>query len=419
MTACQEELPTAEGGDFLPVTAISGEVRLSYEEFGSDLRVLGGYGTAAELGATFLAKGYQENLEARTLLRFSSYPEVLSVRDSTGTTRPDSSLTFVGGKVVAFLDTVASVYEGPVTVAGNALTEEWHPRSATWEFAVDTVADHRPWETGGAGSADFLGTAVWDPEEADSLVLEVDSAAVARWADTTDLSRGLRLDAVTEGTFLRVTTVRLMLTTRPSSNPDTLVDASVAVQGATFVYQPVLESPESGLRVGGAPAWRSIFQIDLPETVDGTEELCQDVACPFSLEPEMVNAAFLVLRTTEPEPGFQPTDTLRVDVRTVLEPSLLPKSPLGPTLAGFQGLRLPATYFQEGADTRVQVPLTGYIQNLIRGETSSGGPVSNTLALLSSFEPVSLQFGSFQGPGMEHPPELRLVLTLGEGVQIR
>jgi hypothetical protein len=67
----------------------------------------------------------------------------------------------------------------------------------------------------------------------------------------------------------------------------------------------------------------------------------------------------------------------------------------------------------------VILPLGAYVEQLIAGDTASATEVPRTLALLSSFEPLSLYFASFHGPGSPYPPELRLILTLGEEVRLR
>ena len=96
-----------------------------------------------------------------------------------------------------------------------------------------------------------------------------------------------------------------------------------------------------------------------------------------------------------------------------------PGYPLGSPLSGLIGVNLPPDAFGESAGVRVEIPIGGYVVDLIRGESVSGGEVPGTVALLSAFEPLSLPFGSFHGPGGPDGPELRLILTVGEGVEIR
>jgi len=419
LLGCQEELPTAEWDDLIPVKAVTVEAWLSFDEFAENLRVFGGFGSPSELLYGVLAHDYEGELEARTLIGFWPFPVATTVRDTTGTSRADSSLVFIGGKVVAHIDTIASIHEGPVELAAGALQYPWHYRSTDWQVAVDTVGDFQPWPEVGGGPVLPLATSVWEPTESDSVIFELDSASVALLSDTASAARGVRLDALTEGVRLQAHTVRLFLTTRPSSNPDTLLELLVQTRYRSFIYDPVLEAPESDFRVGGVPAWRTFFDMKLPAALDGPPELCQQVGCPLVLEPGMVNAASLYLTTTSPPPGFRPSAVLQVDVRTVLEPHRLPKSPLGASLVGFFGVSFAPEYFGEEAGTQVEIPFGGYVVDLIRGETATGADFSRTVVLLSSQEPLSMPFGSFYGPGGPNEPQLRMILTLGGGVEIR
>jgi hypothetical protein len=87
-------------------------------------------------------------------------------------------------------------------------------------------------------------------------------------------------------------------------------------------------------------------------------------------------------------------------------------------MAGTRGYALPAEYFQGSAGVEVAVPITGYVQSLIRGETVSGDPVPSTIAILSALEPSALGLATFQGLEGSNPPYLKLILTLGDRIQI-
>ena len=419
LAACAEDLATTLAGDLIPVSAVSVEVRLPFSEFAEDLQVWGGYGRASQLPTGIVARSYEGLLDARTLVGWLSYPASAFVTDPTGSTRNDTLLTFVGGKVVARFDTISSVTEGPVTLALGALQTEWDPGSVTWTLSVDSVGDQRPWPEPGAGPVVPLSTALWDPAESDSVVFQIDSAGVAIWADTVAGKKGARLEAVTEGVRLDVRSVSLSLTTRPSINPDTLVNLGVTARSRTFVYHPPPEVAEGSIIIGGVPAWRTVFSMNLPRVLNGPPELCARVGCPHTLAAKSLVSASLVLRSEAPPPAFQPTDSLVLDVRPVLEPSRLPKSPLGFSLAGFLGVKVPPEYFGEDAGSEVIVPLGAYVEQLIAGDTVPAAEVPRTLALLSSLEPLSLYFASFHGPGSPYAPELRLILTLGDEVRIR
>ena len=98
-----------------------------------------------------------------------------------------------------------------------------------------------------------LGTATWDPATGDSVLFTVDSATVNAWADTTDLSRGARIELFDVGPRLQMNGAILRLDVRPSLDPDTLVQLVVSTLDITFVYDPFPQPPPDGVRIGGRP----------------------------------------------------------------------------------------------------------------------------------------------------------------------
>ena len=264
-----------------------------------------------------------------------------------------------------------------------------------------------------------MATAIWDPSEGDSVVIEVDSAGAALLADSAGARRGFRLDALTEGARLDLSTLVYSVSARSSIDPDTLVDLSVNPIIRTFIYAPEPAAPEGEIRVGGAPAWRSVFTVDLPTVLDGPASLCAQVPCPVVLTPESLISASMILTTRAPDPAFQPTDSVSLDVRPVLEPSRLPKSPLGSSLVGLLGVRVGPESFEGEAGVEIEVPLGLYIESLLRIEAEEDPEVKPTLAILSSFEPLSLYFATFEGPESPAGPQLRLILTFADEVGIR
>jgi len=412
---CADETPTSNREDLFPLTVQTVEVRIPFDQFGSDFQVLGGFGSPVSLNQGLLARDFGDGLEARTLTRFQRFPAAVSARDTTGTLRSDSSATFLGGRVLLVMDSIRTP-DQPVLIRAGALERPWHARTASWDWAVDTVGAREPWPEPGAGPVTVLDEATWDPAEGDTLTLDVDSATVASWSDTTDLSRGVRLEVEDPGVRISLQTVVLRLDARPSINPDTTVVVTVLPQDLTFVYDPLPDPPPDGMRVGGVPAWRTVFGVSLPETLDGPDELCQQLGCPFEVTPGAVNFAALVLTTRASPVAFQPDDTLALDVRPVLTPDRLPKAPLGSALTGF--LTLPSEYFSTDPGRQIIVPITRFVRDAVRGTTEQGTFAPNTLALLSTFEPVSLSFASFAGPGSADEPVLRLILSPDEGVQL-
>jgi hypothetical protein len=419
VAACSEQTPTSIGDDVLPGAPVTLAIELPWEDFGSDLVVLGGYGAPSDLGSGVVANGFEGTLNARTLVRFGAYPQSASVRDTAGTTVTDTNLTFIGGRVVATFNRRASTNSGPVTLALGSTEEVWHRQSADWVHAVDTIGGQVPWTEVGGGSVIPLDTAVWELTAGDTVSFALDSAEVAAWADTSNPNRGARLDLVTEGHRLTVGSVALRLDARPSVNPDTIVTLDVSESRVTFIYDPEPETPTDGIRVGGVPAWRTVLDLAVPTELTGPPALCDAVGCPVSLDRGEISYAALVLRSRPTEAAYQPRDTLGLDARVVLNRPALPKAPLGASLFGATGRRLPAPLFGAEAGTAVEIPITFLVRNLVEGvDPVSQRPYPNTLALLSTFEPRSIAYGSFYGPGGPDAPLLKLIITVGPSVEL-
>ena len=416
--ACTEESPTSVDGRLAPTSPKTVEVRLAWDDFASGLAVLGGFGSPSELGSAVVAAAFADELDSRTLARFGAYPRSASVRDTAGTTRTDTLLTFVGGRVVAFLDTLTHTNDEPVTLGIGALQQEWHSPTADWTAAIDTIGVARAWSEPGAGPVRPLAESVWSPAEGDSVWFLVDSATVATWADTTDTSRGVRLDLLSPGERLDVRGVAFRLITRASIRPDSLIDVTVPLQDLTFVYAPFPEPPPDGIRIGGAPAWRTVLDIRPPKTLDGPAALCAAVSCPLELTPNRINYAALVVKSRQTVPAFQPRDTVGLDVRAVLRREALPKSPLGGSLIGPAGRFVGPEAFGAGAGQEIEIPVTRFVRGLVDDERSGAAVPIQTLAILSPAEPVAITFASFHGPGGVNAPFLRQILTTSDTVEL-
>ena len=419
--ACSESLPTVEREDLVR-SGLATEVILQYHEFASGARVYGGYGKTSDLGAGFVAHDFgagvedggagQEGLEAASLLRFGRYPRSAQVLDTTGANVPDTVLTFLSGRLFLRFDSLASVHnDQPVEIVAHALTEPWDGRSATWEYSIDSIRHREHWSVPGGGAVEEIGSTTWDPEAGDSLEIRVDSAWIAAWSDTTDNSRGVRVGATTPGVRLRVVAALLRLDTRPSVNPDTIVQVPASTENRTFIYAPVPRPPLKTLRVGGVPAWRTVMELEIPSVLNRPDELCDIVGCPVEITADHVSFAALRFTSRPVVWSFAPSDTLALDLRSVLAPEILPKSPLGPSLSGLVGTLVGHELFQAPAGEIVEIPMTGLVRDLLRGETVNGDPVSKTIAVLASFEPRSVEYMTFDGPTSPSAPTLRLVLN--------
>ncbi len=397
--ACSEISPTGVDETLLPDEPVTVEVRLPWSEWGSNLAVFGGFGTTDELGVGIVAHAYGDSLEAHTLVTLQDVPTSATVRDTTGTQRTDTLLRVLGGRIIAVVDTVGSDADGPVSLEIGMFGQTWDPTTATWDLAVDSLDHQEPWEEAGAGPVSNAVTTTWERADGDSAVFELDSAQVAAWSDTTAVNQGARLATLTGGTRLKVSNVLLQVDTRPSSNPDTTVVVVANRVQLTFVYTPSAPAPEDEIRVGGTPSWRSVFDVSVPQSLSEPPDLCAAVACPLKLTAGQLNYAALVLRTRRTEPSFAPTDTVNLDVRPVFDRSTLPKSPLGSSLLTTSiGKRFSPTLFTDEADSEIEIPITPFVRSLLSPDSTSALPPPRTLALLSTFEPVSIAFASLLRP---------------------
>lgn len=415
---CGEQLPTFPFQRDIPVDATSFEVRIPLSEFASNIRVLGGFGLAADLRSATVANGFGsvDPLNAHALIRVDTLPTEIITADSLGDVGVDRDFTVAGGRLVVRLDTLGARPTSAVTLSADALSESWDFFTATWTMAVDSITRAEAWTLPGGGVVTPLGSGAWDTEAegSDSLVIQLDSAGLALIQDMeAPAAGGVRLRIEDPGERIRVRSVSLIGYARPSFKPDTLVDFSALVPELTFIYDQGPQANPGEWIVGGAPAFRTILDVDVPTELPLDAELCAIVTCPITLTPELLLFASVVLTGADVQTQFLPLDTLLIDARGVVDPDALPRSPLGTPVIANSALAGPELFLPETDDRTLQIPVTFYVQDLIRGETPGGDPVFPTLALLTPFEPFSFEVMRFRGAGMEGEPYLRLLLTVG------
>lgn len=415
VSGCEEKNATAPDLGFIQVNPRTVEVLLPFEDFVDEVRVFGGYGSPADLPYGVVALDFG-GLTARTLVHLEDFPTFADV---------GGSLSFVGGRVVLVFDTVNGSLDTPVDIELFDVREDWHPSTVTWEVAVDTAGDRRLWTQPGGGPSTLLGGASFDvfgarqeDEEAalvDTVSIAIDSAAVAALGDPASGTTGLLLAAAEPGVFLNLVGMQLLLSTVPSSMPDTVLELPVEVDDLSFMVDPLPEAPMGWLRVGGAPSWRSVITMTIPRTVDGTVELCGTVGCTVDLTEVDLNLAELVLTTRQTESAFQPQAHTTIDLRRVLNPELLPKSPLGgEVLSGLESLA--PELFSVQAGTPVLFGLTDLVAGILLITAQTGTVPVTSISLFSAIEPNILGFASFEGGGGAGAPALRLLYTIANDV---
>ncbi|HSW30447.1 MAG TPA: hypothetical protein VLH75_13260 [Longimicrobiales bacterium] len=411
---CSEISPTG----VVPETPVTVEIRIPWDEFGSNVLTYVGAGAPIDLGVGIVAHQLGDSLEARTLATMGEIPTSATVIDTTGTSVTDTLLHVLGGRIVATIDTLGAVSDGPVTLEAGMIETSWDPTTASWSMGIDSLHGlQTPWDKPGAGPVSHAVTGVWDPSKT-TAVFELDSAGVAAWADTAK-ARGLRLSALTAGSRLEVTDLSIEVDVRPSSNPDTTVVVTASRSALTFAYTPEPSSPRGSIRVGGTPSYRTAMRIELPTVLDGPAELCAVRGCPVELTASALNYAAVVLWSQEVGLAFQPSDSANLDVRPVLDPAALPKAPLGSSLiTSSTGKRVAASLFGIDEGTEVDIPITPLARLLLEPDTTARFPTPTTIALVSTYEPVSFSYASFSGPGSARPPELRLIVTITRPIEL-
>lgn len=418
--SCEENSTTAPDLGFSHVNPRTVEVLIPFEDFVDEVQVFGGYGSTVDLrrGAVALDVG---GLNARALVHLNDFPTSAPVPGSGA----DSDLSFKGGRVVLTFDTLTGSLEDPVNVELFDVGEEWHARTVSWELAVDTAGDQRAWTQPGGGPINLLGGATFDanvgPVEADGTPLvdtvsvAVDSATVAALGDPNSGTTGLLLAVADPGELLNLLNMRLVINTVPASRPDTVLELSVSTRDLTFMLDPAPTAPAGWLRVGGVPAWRSVMTMSLPNFVPGPAEICGSVGCQVDLTEVDLNLAELVLTTRQTESAYQPTDTAWIDIRRVLNPELLPKSPLGGRLVPTPVAFAP-DLFSWRAGEEVLFGVTDLVGTILFLGRESGTIPVTSIVLFNLFEPDMLGFVSFEGGGGAGAPALKLLYTFANDV---
>lgn len=415
--ACQDESPVSVDPDGVPVQVRTVEVEIPWSEVGARFASFGGFGSPSQIGAVLLANDLGGLVDVRGLIRFDTFPSGVAVRDTTGVLVTDTLITIRSGELIVRPDTSGVDSLTSWTFAAGVLDQPWDVRTATWEAAVDSVGGRTPWIEPGAGPVRSLGErTVLVGEAGDSLRFALDSATLATWADSVDAERTVRLDLLSDGQRVRIRDASLRLEIGSSAAPDTTVVRTVPLLRETFIYTPEPDAPEGVARAGGAPSWRTVLGLDVPTVLNGPAELCELAGCPFTLRPGSLSRASLVLRSRETSPSaFQPVDSVFLDVRPVLAPGALPKSPLGGSLIGQTSIGPEA--FGSSPGQPLEIPITAFIRDILGAEEGENPP--RDLALLTVVEPLDLSYVEFDGPDDPGAPVLRLLVTVSDPVRYR
>ncbi|HSH46355.1 MAG TPA: hypothetical protein VK966_10980 [Longimicrobiales bacterium] len=415
LTACGDEDPTGVGSGLIGPGATTFELVLDAEEFLLSDTTFGGLGEFGSAPFRVVANAFEGEFTAHTLFQINRPFTVTYGTGEGSATRTDSLLAIRGATVTLVVDTVATSRLASIEVV--PLLESWDPASVTWEMRHDTADDAEMWTTPGGTTGDVAGSAVW-AGDSDTVLIQIDSASAAVWQDTTAARRGALVRVGQPGSRVRITSLEFSFNVVPEGTPDTVLTAGSSPRTSHVIEALPGAAPDSELRVGGIPIWRSLLNFRPLEeiTFDACEVLDEPglPTCDVTIADASVNLASLLL-TTRPAGGFRAERGVRVGGRGVLDAPDVPlvRSPLTAPF-GEMADSLPPSLFEPGATAEeVAVPLTGYVRAMLdihRG-ASDGVPL-DWIALTADREGATFGYTAFGSTESATPPRLRLVLTV-------
>jgi len=416
VAACDDELPTGFGSDLFPeganLTSLVFEIEAA--DFLETLGFFDGYFRASSAGYGVVANDFDGVLDARTLIRLLNFPVTASVPVEGAPAVVDTIASFPSGELISPVDTLGSAASGPTTLRLHALAEEWDWSTATWETASDTGGITVPWTVPGGALGEELSRTIWTPggTSADTIRWQVDSLAIE--AMRAEGFPGMIVVAEGAESRLRLVRFELRAEARPVSRADTTITVSVGLQAGTFIYTPDPPPPAGDWVAGGITAARTLFRMTLPAQLAGCAP--GSTCAPRPIRDVAINEVSLMLEPLPVPGGFRPLSPIEVGLRTVAEPELGRRAPIGPPAIGrqqagfaplFAEVVVAGRHFAPGAaDTVVTIPLTDQFRGALASD-STAAALSTAFAILA--EPEGANFGQARfRPGAR----LRIVYTL-------
>lgn len=414
LLACGDENPTDVGGSLLPGQAIrTVELIIDGSTYLVRDTAFTGYTRPSSAGYFVVANSFQGEFNANTIGEFEM-PRTIAVVDSGGTLRTDSMPTLFGGRIVLLVDTLRSDGPPPARFRAYRLTEDFDVASANWTNRVDTTGVRLPWTQPGALGGMSIDTASWIAGR-DSVVIPVDSATIAFWADTTNAARGAVVVMETSGVRAIASDFVLRVDARSTINPDTVVTTTIRPPARTFLYDPVLSASGIEPLAGGNPAWRTYFEFS--NGLDTLTLACPDspATCRIPLEEADITFAAMQLVPRVAPPGFLPSDSMQLVSRLLLVSDLapLPRSPLGAAIGVTPRFVQRTRFAAPAGGDPIEVPITDYLRALV-ADTSTADPLTRWIAIHPSIEGIDIGVAAF-----DPMPRLRLILTVASELQLR
>jgi hypothetical protein len=393
---CTDDLPTATGESRFPggIGPVTVEILLDRASVLLGDAVFDGFADPRNARYLLAAEDFGGALDAHTLARFPEFPEAVTY-STGGASVTDSVFEYVSGELRIIVNAGESEVPAPVTMQLWSLEQAWDSSTVTWELA----SEGEPWTEPGGTRGELLSEATWargDTIVGDTVAWQLDSLAVRRLA-----AEGARQVLITlgdPGARVQFGALRLTVSVRPESTPDTTVTTSVATGAQNFVFTPPPPAPAGVYRVGGVTAARTVLHLDLAQLVPGCPDPGTGCA-PVSLRDVTINAAELVLQPVQVTSGFEPISASTLVMRRLLEPELGRLAPLGETVFSDT---VSATKFAGGEQEPVRFNLTSRVRSAVASD-----PMELPIALLGETAPNQFGYQWYVGE-----PVVRLVYTL-------
>jgi hypothetical protein len=420
-TACGQESPTEAGGPLIPGDAVrTFEIDLDPSIWLEADTAFSGFDDVIGANYFVAAENFENVMSAHILARFT-VGRTISAPDSSGTSRSDTVPALIGGRIVIQLDTARSDLPRPFAVSLRRVEEDWDAATATWELSVDSAGLRKSWNQPGAGGGVLVSTATW-PQSLDSLgvpfdslSIDVDSATIAMWTDTTNF-RSAMIAVSTQDARLRASDLVLRVDARPSFRPDTVVTVTVRPTDSRFIFTPRPSPSSSQLLVGGRPAWRSYVRFK--DGIDTISIACPLVAadCRTRLRDAHITYAAVLLTPTASPSGFLPQDSVRLTTAELLFSGQAPleRSPIGNAISVGRDFLTPLRFVAPAGGEPTEVPVTTFVRALATDTTTTGTRPTRWFGILPQVEGSDFGVAAFE-PG----PRLRLVLTVARELQLR
>lgn len=414
VAACGDEGPIGVGSDLLGPGVRTYEVTLDPAEYLLADTTYDRIGTLNDALFRMVAHEFDDDLEARTLFSIAR-PVTVNYTPSEGSAITDTIQSIVGGVVTVVVDTVASS-PGPVDLEIVRVMEEWEAPAATWDVRMDTAGVTETWTTPGGSPGAVMGGATWT--SGDTLVITLDSAAVAVWDDTLAARLGGMIRSATPGSRLFFESMTFQFEVVPVTT-DTVVPAG-GLRNSKIILAPEDAPPAAGvLRVGGLPAWRSLLRFQPMADVVIPCGPGRPPTCTLPLGTVTINQAALLL-TPLPVGSRRLEGPARIEGRGVLEGPGVPltRSPLTPPVGPASDSLAAAMFVAPEPDApAISLAITSYVRLHLNPPSDDEPP--QWLALTAVGERVRFGYAAFGGLASDRPPRLRLVVSVRDEDLIR